>query len=84
MILIGFLAVCVFRNSINSWIYGKSSEIYESNNARLNTIYNNNSSSSSADSDYTSAAKPFDVYVAYALQVSALQNLFFFCHCSNK
>ena len=74
MVVIGFLAVCVFRKSINSWIYGKSSEIYESNNARLNTIYNNNGSNSgvntNVESDYSSATKAFDFCVAYSVQDS--------------
>jgi hypothetical protein len=71
MILVGFLAVCVFRKSIDSWIYGKTSEIYESsNNTRLpNTVYNNNSSnSSSAETDPTM----YDIFVSYAVQDSDL------------
>ena len=62
LMIIGFLAVCVFRQSINAWIYGKSSEIYESNNSRPNTIYNNESEYSS------SSAKLFDVYVSNSVQ----------------
>ena len=63
LMVIGFLAVCVFRQSINTWIYGKSSEIYESNNSRPNTIYNN-------EPEYASSSKLFDVYVSYSVDDS--------------
>ena len=65
ILVIGFLVVCVFRKSINTWLYSKSSEIYESNNSRAQaSVYNN-----SQDSDYTSS-KLFDVYVSYSVQDS--------------
>ena len=63
MLVMGFLAICVFRKSINTWLYNKSSEIYESNNSRP---VNNNISSS--DSSENSQSKLFDVYVNSSVQ----------------
>jgi len=63
MLVMGFLAICVFRKSINTWLYNKSSEIYESNNVRPV-----NSNVSSSDSTEYSQSKLFDVYVSYSVQ----------------
>ena len=75
LIFIAFLAVCVFRKSINSWIYGKSSDINEGNNSRPNTIYNNSNNSinlTSSEPECNSGMKILDAYVSYSLHDSDL------------
>ena len=63
MIILGFLAVCVFRKNIKKWLYSKStSPIYESGVEP----YSSSGSSHSGVNSCGVRNKLFDVYVTYA------------------
>uniref|UniRef100_A0A0K2TAB3 Tolllike receptor 6 [Tribolium castaneum] n=1 Tax=Lepeophtheirus salmonis TaxID=72036 RepID=A0A0K2TAB3_LEPSM len=59
--LIGFLSLCVFKSKIKTWLYDKSTEIYESSRR-------SNTSTVSLGEANVGASKLFDVYVSYASQ----------------
>ena len=59
ILVLGFLAVFVFRKSIKTWLYSKSSEIYESRSGI--------SSVNSSNSTYAQN-KLFDIYISYSVK----------------
>ena len=69
VIIVGLLAICVFRRHIKSWLYAKSSEIYESRyNSSLGSslpphITNGTTSTATVNGVDTTL---FDVYISYA------------------
>ena len=64
MLIFGILAVCVFRQSIKTWLYNKSSSIYDSNSCT------NQTPSISSINSNNQQQKLFDVYVSYSLNDS--------------
>ena len=56
-VVAGICAICCFRSKIKTWLYNKSSEIYESR-----------SGSSIASNEQTRNNKLFDVFVCYCHQ----------------
>jgi hypothetical protein len=59
VLVVGLLAIFVFKGHIKTWLYAKSSEVYESR-------YNSSIGSSAMGGGGVSEAKLFDLYVSYA------------------
>lgn len=61
VLVLGFFAIFVFRANIMSWLYNKSSDIYEQRSG-------GSSSSAQSTSSTYSQGKLFDVYISYSMQ----------------
>ena len=75
VLVVGFLAVCVYKKKIKNWLYNKSTEIYESSRSSLSTVSASCVVSSGAMAGDTTLAhspttiypnKLFDVYITYS------------------
>ena len=64
VILVLFLAACVFRKRIKDWLYNKSSEIYES---RCGSVHSANSTAYYSQQQQN---RLFDVYISYSTKDS--------------
>lgn len=63
VIILGLLAVCVFKKHISKWLYSKSSEVYES---RYGGGGCSSSLSAATATSTTCQANLFDLYISYA------------------
>ncbi len=61
-----FLAVFVFRAKIKSWLYAKSSEVYDSN--RVSSAASSTAGGGSVYGQQQAANRLFDVYVSYSIK----------------
>ena len=68
VIIVGLLAICVFRRHIKSWLYAKSSEIYESryNSSLGSSLPPHHITNAGVTSTANSDTNLFDVYISYA------------------
>ena len=75
VLVLGFLAVCVYKKKIKNWLYNKSTEIYESSRSSSSTVSASCVVSSGAmigDSQLVHSPatiypnKLFDVYISYS------------------
>lgn len=64
VLILGFLAVFVFRAKIKAWLYKQSSDIYESRNGNSTS----STSSSTCCNPSSRNNQLFDVYVSYAVK----------------
>eukprot|EP00095_Tigriopus_kingsejongensis_P011074 maker-scaffold23_size669530-snap-gene-5.23 protein:Tk11074 transcript:maker-scaffold23_size669530-snap-gene-5.23-mRNA-1 annotation:"hypothetical protein Y032_0054g2483" len=67
VLILGFLCVFVFRAKIKSWLYHKSSDIYEQRS-------NGGGTSANSTSSTYSQGKLFDIYISYSDQDSDFVN----------